>query len=484
MESLLSNVEPKLMWKYFDEIRKIPRESKNETAIGQYVVSMAKKFNCEYDQDAVGNVVIRKPATPGHEDAPVLILQSHLDMVCEKNSDVDFDFEKDAIQLEIDGEWLTAKGTTLGADNGIGVAASLAALEDDSLTHGPLELLFTVDEETGLTGASSIQPDFLKGRLLLNLDSEEEGVFTIGCSGGGDTGFTLPITHQSVVAGKLLGIKISGLKGGHSGLDINTGRGNAIKILNRILWDADREFTINLVKFNGGNKRNALAREASAEVIVPSGTMDKIKNRLQQSFDGLKFEFKSVEKDLSMTLEEIDVTLPQALSDASQKTVLNLLFSLPHGVMSMSQDIAGLVETSTNLATLITKDNEISIGQSSRSSIGSALTAMRNKLKALAELAGATVSQPEGYPGWTPNLDSELLKTSKAAYQACFNAEPEVAAIHAGLECGLIGEKFPGMDMVSFGPDLRNPHSPDEKVHIGTVEKFWKHVVKILEMVA
>ncbi len=484
MESLLSKFEPKLVWKHFDEIRKIPHESKNETALAQYVISVAKQHNYEYEQDEVGNVVIRKAATPGHENASIMILQSHLDMVCEKNSDVDFDFAKDAIQLEIDGDWLTAKGTTLGADNGIGVAAALAVLEDDSLTHGPLELLFTVDEETGLTGASRISPDFLKGRLYLNLDSEEEGVFTIGCSGGADTGFTLPISRQAATDGTMLQVKISGLKGGHSGLDINTGRGNAIKILNHILDDADQKFSLSVVNFNGGNKRNAIAREASADIIVPSDALDKIKARMETSFEELKDEFQAVEKDMTMTIEPLDKTLPAPLDDQSKKTLLNLLKELPHGVLGMSKDIEGLVETSTNLATIATGDDKVEIGQSSRSSVASALTETRNRLKDLGEAAGASLSQPEGYPGWAPNLDSKVLKLSKEAYQACFGKEPEVAAIHAGLECGLIGEKFPGMDMVSYGPDLRNPHSPDEKIHIASVEKFWKLTAKILEMVA
>lgn len=484
MESLLANLEPKLLWKHFDEIRKIPHESKNEAALAQYVISIAKKHHCEYSQDATGNVVVRKPATPGHEKAPVVILQSHLDMVCEKNSDVKFDFSKDAIQLKIEGDWLKAQGTTLGADNGIGVAASLAVLEDDSFTHGPLELLFTVDEETGLTGAGTIKPDFLKGLKYLNLDSEEEGVFTIGCSGGGDTTFTIPVTREKIANGILLNAHISGLKGGHSGLDIGTGRGNAIKFLTRMLWDVDREFTLSLVSFNGGNKRNAIAREAQAEIIVPADTKAKVISRLEELFRQIKFEFRSVEPDAKLEITSRNETLPPAFTETSKRNLLNLLYALPHGVLSMSQDIPGLVETSTNLATIATKEESVLLGQSSRSSIGSALAATRKKLKALAEMAGAQVTQPDGYPGWTPNLDSEMLKISKAAYVACFNKEPKVAAIHAGLECGLIGEKFPGMDMVSFGPDLRHPHSPDEKVHIGTVDKFWQHIVKILEMMA
>lgn len=483
MVSVLSGLEPKLLWKYFDEIRKIPRESKNETAIGEYIVSVAKAHGLTYDVDAVGNVVVRKPATPGHEKADVIILQSHLDMVCEKNNDTVFDFKKDAIQLEMDGEWLTAKGTTLGADDGIGVAAELAILEDSTMVHGPLELLFTIDEETGLTGAMGIQPGFLKGHKFLNLDSEEEGVFTIGCSGGADTGYVLPITREKVSKGKLFTVNVSGLKGGHSGLDINTGRGNAIKMLNRILWWADREFDIKLVNFKGGNKRNAIAREAEAEVIFVSDSA-AVKTKLESLFADIQFEFKTIEPGAKLTVTAGGADLPDALTAESQKVLQNFLYALPHGVMRMSRDIEGLVESSTNLATISTEADKVVAGQSTRSSIGSALAATRAKLKAIAEFAGAEVNQPDGYPGWAPNLDSEMLEISKKAYKACFNTEPKVAAIHAGLECGLIGEKFPGMDMVSFGPDLQHPHSPDEKVHVGSVEKFWKHIVKILEMTA
>ncbi len=484
MHPLLEKLAPQLLWKHFDEIRKIPHGSKNETAIAQYVISVAKRNNANYSQDAVGNIVIRKSATPGHEKAPMMILQSHLDMVCEKNSDVEFDFTKDAIQLAVKDGWLTAVGTTLGADNGIGVAASLAVLEDKTLVHGPLELLFTIDEETGLTGAGFIKPDFLKGRKYLNLDSEEEGVFTIGCSGGADTTITLPISREKAPAGTRLQIKIAGLKGGHSGIDINAGRGNAIKLLNRVLWDLDMEIPIAIASLQGGNKRNAIPREAVAEIIVPSAKVEAARLVLDKAMEELKFEFRTIEKDLRLEVKTIEAAKGATLTNSSKKQILNLLYALPHGVLHLSQEIPGLVETSTNLAILDTKEKEITIGQSSRSSVGSALAATRKKIKATAELANATVNQPDGYPGWTPNIDSEILKISKEAYQACFNKEAQVAAIHAGLECGIIGEKFPGMDMVSFGPDLKNPHSPDEKVNIASVERFWKHIVKILEMTA
>ena len=484
MDAVLANLKPELLWKHFDEIRKIPHGSGKETAIGEYVKSVARANKCEFDSDEVGNIVIRKAATKGYEKAEIIILQGHLDMVCEKNSDVDFDFEKDAIQLQLDGEWLKAKGTTLGADNGIGIAASLAALEDNSLIHGPLELLFTVDEETGLTGAGYIKPGFLKGKKYLNLDSEEEGVFTIGCSGGADSVTTLPVKKVAAPAGFALRVKIAGLKGGHSGIDIIEGRGNANKFLTRILWKANEAESIALASITGGNKRNAIAREAFADIIVSTDKIDAVKQTMNQAFKDIMTEFKAIEKDATLVLEKLENSPAKVLSEESKVAALKLLYGLPHGVLAMSLEIPGLVETSTNLAIVNTTDNAITIGQSSRSSLKSALEAARIKLKSLAELAGGTVEQPEGYPGWAPNLDSEILSIAKDVYKELFGKEPELAAIHAGLECGIIGEKFPGMDMVSFGPDLKNPHSPDEMVHVGSVELFWKHVAGILENIA
>ena len=484
MDPVLSNLKPALLWKHFDEIRKIPHGSGNEAAIGEYVKSVARVNNCEFDSDEVGNVVIRKPASKGYENVEIVILQSHLDMVCEKNSDVDFDFEKDPIQLTLEGDWLSANGTTLGADNGIGVAAALAVLEDNTITHGPLELLFTVDEETGLTGAGYIKPDFLKGKKYLNMDSEEEGVFTIGCSGGADSIISLPAKKVAAPKGSALRIKVTGLKGGHSGLDINGGRGNAIKILTRTLWAGNEVDSIALANINGGNKRNAIPRETFAEIVIDSENLEAVKQAMHAVFKDIQVEFKAVEKDLKLEIVPLEAVPSQVFSEETKTTLLKLLFGLPHGVLAMSREIPGLVETSTNLATINTKMNEIVIDQSSRSSIKSALVATRTKLKALAELADGTIEQPEGYPGWAPDLNSEILKISKDVYTEIFGKQPKVAAIHAGLECGIIGEKFPGMDMVSFGPDLRNPHSPDEKVHVGTVERFWKHLVGILETIA
>ena len=474
MTSVVSNLEPTLLWNHFDELLRIPRCSGDEHVAGEYVISVAKRLNVKYKRDDVGNIVVEKAASTGHEKAPIVILQGHLDMVCEKNSDVDHDFSKDPIQVERDGDWLTAKGTTLGADNGIGVAAALAVLEDDSLIHGPLELLFTVDEERGLTGASQIQPDFLRGRTYLNLDSEEEGSFFIGCAGGGDSVITVPLNMVAGREGIKLNLTLTGLRGGHSGIDIDQGRGNAIKLLARMLWQAGKIHAYHLALFEGGSKRNAIPREARSEVVVAGSDVNGFQSALQTSFEALKTEFKSVEKGMDLKIEQLSVSEPQVCDKNSQAKLMNLLFGLPHGVLAMNQEIPDLVETSNNVATVEWSERSVKIGLSSRSSVGSALQATRDVLRALTDMGGATIEQPEGYPGWNPNLDSPVLQVVKGVYKNIFGKDAEMKAIHAGLECGLIGERFPGMDMVSFGPDLQHPHSPDERVRVESVQNFWK----------
>ena len=483
MATNLLELKPELLWKHFDALRQIPRESKNEKAAGDYVISVAKENGLEYDQDEIGNVVVRVPATPGHESAKTIVLQGHLDMVCEKNSDEDFDFEKDAIQVRQEGEWLYAQGTTLGADNGIGVAAALAFSEDKTAVHGPLELLCTVDEETGLTGAAEIQSSFLNGKILLNLDSEEEGVFTIGCAGGGDTKLFLNADYEPF-AGKHIKIGISGLKGGHSGMDISKSRGNAIKFLVRCLWPVMGNYSFRLFSIDGGSKRNAIAREIFAQLVVSESDYAAFKNDVKKAFVDLHFEYKSVETDAKLTFEDLAEKPLKTFDKDTQENLLNFLFALPHGISKMSADIPDLVETSVNLATVKSLEDKIEIGLSSRSSINSALAASKQKLQALGNLAGATIDQPEGYPGWAPNLDSQILVTLKKVYKDVTRKEPEVQAIHAGLECGIIGEKFPGMDMISIGPNIENPHSPDERVNIPTVERFWNLLKATLEELA
>jgi dipeptidase D len=479
----IENLEPKLVWKHFDEIRKIPRCSKHEEKIREYIVNFAKKQGLKTKVDPVGNVVILKPATARMQNKPTIILQGHMDMVCEKNSDVKFDFTKDPIQLKINGDLLTASGTTLGADNGIGLAISLAILEDKKLRHGSIESLYTVDEETGLTGAFAMKSDMLSGKIMLNLDSEDFGVITVGCAGGGDSEIELPIKMQTAQAGgEYLIVKVSGLRGGHSGVDIHEQRGNAIKILTRLLWKASQKFEFSLFDIKGGDKHNAIPREAYAKL-----TIDK-KNK-----NAFVIVLKAEEKDIYEEIKPIDPNLKvdvgscepskMVLDKLSQTKLLNLLHGLPHGVQQMNYDIKTLVNTSTNLAAVSVKENTITIGMSSRSPMKSALQDMRDRIKAIASLSGAKVSEGTPYPGWKPDLQSKILALSKRTFKDMFKAEPKIEAIHAGLECGIIGEKFPGMDMISIGPTLKNPHSPEEQLHISTVDKFYKYLLKILESV-
>ncbi|MBN2357167.1 aminoacyl-histidine dipeptidase [candidate division KSB1 bacterium] len=482
--SEITHLEPKLLWKYFDEIRKIPRGSGEEKAIGDWVLSVAKKLGLKANRDQTGNVVIYKSATPGHEKAPTIVLQGHLDMVNEKNSTSKHDFSKDPIQLVIDGEWLQANGTTLGSDNGVGVAASLAILEDNKLVHGPLEALFTVDEERGLNGARDISPKALKGRIMLNLDSEELGVFSIGCAGGADSHLTLPLKRNNTKADTLLKLHLEGLRGGHSGIDIHEGRGNALKILNRLLWQLSQEFSVSIVSFDGGDKHNAIPREAFAEIVVDNKDVKKVKSWLQKAIEEIQLEFKPVEKNINLKMIKLDAKSVQVLGKKTQEKLLGILFALPHGPLAMSRSIKDLVETSNNVASIKCDSKKAHITCSSRSSNMAALKATRDKLVAIAHLAGAKIKLPEGYPGWMPNLDSPILKTASDTYKQVTGKQAKYMAIHAGLECGIIGEKFPGMDMISFGPTIQHPHSPDERVNIKTVQVFYQHLIKILETLA
>ncbi|MBA7646604.1 Cytosol non-specific dipeptidase [subsurface metagenome] len=480
MSSPFEGFKPSLLWKHFGQILKIPHCSGNEKALGDYIISEAERLNLEWERDKVGNVVVRKKATAGHENNEGVILQGHLDMVGEKNSDVVHDFSKDEIQTEIKGEWVQAKGTTLGSDNGIGVAASLAVMEDDTLTHGPLEFLFTVDEETGLTGATKIESGFLKGKKLLNLDSEDEGEFTIGCAGGADSEISLSLKRNKGSNGEPFQLKLFGFRGGHSGIDINQGRGNAVQLLARMLWHAMKEFSFELARMEGGNKRNAIAREATADLFIDPAKEQDLSSFFQNAFEEIKSEYQAVEKEGNFSFEKSEGDMQDPLTAESQEALVNLLFTLPHGVFAMHPEIEGLVETSTNLAIIRTHPNHAEIICSSRSSDASALEDTRNTIATLSKQAGADINQPDGYPGWMPNLQSPLLKTLKEVYQKVFQKEPEVAAIHAGLECGIIGEKYTGMDMISFGPTIEHPHSPEERVHVESVEKFWKFLTTAL----
>lgn len=478
--SILANLEPKSLFKFFEEILSIPRPSKHEEKMTEYLINWAKERNLEYVSDEIGNVIIRKGATKGKENSPWVCLQSHIDMVCEKNSDKDFDFEKDAIVPKIEGEWLKADGTTLGADDGIGVATALAILDANDIEHGPIECLFTVDEETGLSGAEALSADVLKSRILLNLDSEDEGEIFIGCAGGIDTVAKLPYDKEETPDAPAFKIMVKGLKGGHSGDDINKGLACANKLLNRILWSLDKEMDLRLACFDGGNLRNAIAREAYATFVIAKEDVELMKEIVEKFAVDLKYEFRTTEPDMEITLSEAEK--PAFVVDMlSQDNLLNVLYACPHGVLAMSREIPGFVETSTNLASVKMKEDHFFITTSQRSSVESAKYAAAYRVESCFLLAGADVEHGDGYPGWAPNPESKILKIAVDAYKKLFNKEPIVRAIHAGLECGLIGEKYPGMDMISYGPTLRGVHSPDERLEIKTVELYWKHTLEILK---
>ena len=476
-----ANLKPAAVWHYFSELMNIPRPSKHEELVSAFLQKFGRSHGYETLADEVGNVLIRKPAFRGYEKAPGVCLQAHMDMVCEKNSDTRFDFMKDPIQAEIEDGWLIARNTTLGADDGIGVAAALAILDDKTIPHGPLECLFTVDEETGLTGAANLHTDWLKSDILLNFDDEDEGEFCIGCAGGIDTVAELTYKPVATKGGQAFRITVSGLQGGHSGDDIHRGRGCAVKILNRILWQATRNLGARLAHIDGGNLRNAIAREAMAVVTIPA-KQAKALNALVARYDhDIRFEFRSTEADLHIGI--VPEEMPKQLIDkATQDRLLASLYACAHGVLSMSREIPNFVETSTNLASVkMTNGNVIRICTSQRSSVESAKHAAAEKIEATFRLAGARIEHSDGYPGWTPNPDSRVLKTGVETYRRMFGHEPIVRAIHAGLECGLIGEKYPKMDMISYGPTLRGVHAPGEKIEIKTVQMFWDLTLEILK---
>ena len=480
MENVFNGLQPEPLWNYFAEICKIPRPSKKEGKISAYLLKFAEEHQLEAEKDDAGNILIRKNASQGYENRKTVVLQSHIDMVCEKNSETDHDFDLDPIQPYIEGEWVKARGTTLGADDGIGIAAQLAILAADELVHGPIECLFTVDEETGLTGAFGLQPGFLKGKILLNLDSEDEGELFIGCAGGKETVATLTFSMVSVGYDPLAySLKVGGLKGGHSGDDINKGLGNAIKMLNRVLWNCNKKIDLRISHIDGGNLHNAIAREASALVVIPRRFKDEFEQFVDEMQQAIRYEFRTTEPNLTIKAKPAD--LPSHLIDIStQEKLLNAIYACPHGVMAMSREIPNFVETSTNLASVKMVDNKIVITTSQRSSLESGKICIADMVASVFSLAGARIEQSAGYPGWTPNPSSEILDITKNAYIRLFRTEPKVLAIHAGLECGVIGEKYPGMDMISYGPTIKGAHSPDERLQIDTVMKFWDLTVEVL----
>ena len=482
MANAIDGLKPALVWKYFAEISLIPRGSKNETAIAKYLVDTAKTLGLEALQDAAGNVLARKPASAGRERVASVCLQGHMDMVCEKNKDTAHDFLKDPITLVRKGNFMTASGTTLGADNGIAVATCLAIMEDRTLTHGPLEFLFTVDEETGLTGANNLQPGFLKSSILMNLDSEDEGELYVGCSGGRDnTGTWAAAWDDAPAGGTGLLVTVKGLKGGHSGLEIHTGRGNALKIVTRVLIGLEA-LGARVAKVEGGNKRNAIPREAEAIVSLPKAKAAEAAGYVAKMNDTVKAELATVEPGLVIACQP-QKGVRKVFKKPLQKKVLLTLAGLPHGVLKMSADIPGLVETSTNLAIIETTKQAIKIQTSQRSSVASEIGEAAQMVRAVFALGGAVATGSDGYPGWKPNMASPILKLAQSTYKSMFGKEPEIKAVHAGLECGIIGEKYPGMDMVSFGPTMREVHSPNEHLYIDTVEKFYAFLLGILQNV-
>ncbi len=478
MPSAIDGLKPEPVWKVFEEISGIPRGSKNEAAIAAYVVATAKRLGLAVKQDRAGNVAVKKGATASRPNSPSVCLQGHLDMVCEKNADKVHDFTKDPIELVRKGNVLAANGTTLGADNGIAVATNLALMKDMTLAHGPLEFLFTIDEETGLTGATNLSPDLIESKTLLNLDSEEEGSIYVGCSGGRDTVGTFPVKFENRPPGSVsFSLAVSGLKGGHSGLEIDKNRGNAVKILNRVLLALEKH-RLRLSSIDGGNKRNAIPRECTAFFWIPKKAVAAARRSVSEISESIRAEFSTLEPALSLSLTEAKggKVFPAKL----QGRILRAISGLPHGVTKMSSDIPGLVETSTNVASVATSRKALIIATSQRSSVESENEEMCDTVASVLTLAGAEVKSSDGYPGWKPNLNSPILKVARETYSSLFGKEPEVKAIHAGLECGIIGERIPGMDMVSFGPTLEGVHSPDEKIYTDTVERFWNFLVAIL----
>ena len=484
MSNPFKNLEPHKVWQYFYEITQIPRPSKNEDKIIAYLENFAKSKNLEYKKDRVNNIVIRKPASKGGENKPMVALQCHVDMVCEKNNDVDKDFLKDPIEAYIDGEWVKAKGTTLGADDGIGVAMQLAILDSDIDGIGPIECLFTVDEETGLTGANGLENDMIKSKYLINLDSEDEGQIFIGCAGGKNTLGFLPIKYQSVQEKNSVEIFVSGLQGGHSGDDIEKKRGNAIKLLTRIVYDLlNSNETIQLVNIEGGNLHNAIPREATAVLCYDNeDDYNKIKNIVEDYQNIFKTELKISDPGVKITITKKDIT-NKWLDREMAFRLIRLLYVLPHGVFAWSQDIPDFVETSTNLASIKKQDEHYIITTSQRSSLESAKENICNKVKSAFELAQANVEVNDGYPGWTPNPESYLLKLVAEETEKVLNKKPVIRAIHAGLECGLFSEKFPGLEMVSIGPEMKGVHSPDERLLIPSVKRTFDILINVLKKI-
>lgn len=483
MNKAIQSLEPRRLWENFYKLTQIPRPSYHEEQIQNFIMEFGKNLGLETIRDKSGNIIIRKPATPGMEDRKGVILQGHLDMVPQKNSDKVHDFVYDPIEAYVDGEWVTANGTTLGADNGIGVSAAMAILASNDLEHGPLEALFTASEETGMDGAKGLTKGVLKGDILLNMDSEDEGELYVGCAGGEDLNARFVYTSEMAPEGaRTFKLDVTGLKGGHSGIDIILQRGNANKVFFRLLDRAYRLAGARLASVTGGSLRNAIPREAFGVIAVSASRAVELKQAVEQEFDLIRNELASTEPEMKLTLTETDV--PSGLIDElTQVKLTKSVIACPNGVIRMSDNVPGLVETSSNLAMISSNNTDGTIGISflMRSSVDSAKDELARRLEALFSLAGADVSLSGSYPGWKPDLESPILKAMSGVYKDKYGKVPEIKAIHAGLECGILGGSYPNWDMISFGPTIRFPHSPDEKVHIASVQKFWDFLVETLK---
>ncbi|MGD0581530.1 MAG: aminoacyl-histidine dipeptidase [Bacteroidales bacterium] len=476
-------LKPAELWKYFHEITQIPRPSKHEKRIAEFIVKVGKDHGLETMVDKVGNVIVRKPATKGMENRMGVILQTHLDMVPQKNSDKVHDFTKDPIETRIDGEWVKANGTTLGSDNGIGVAAALSVLTSKELAHGPLEALFTIDEETGMTGVFGLEAGLLKGDILMNLDSEDEGELYVGCAGGIDVSATKNYSEEASPKGMVAyKIDLKGLKGGHSGVDIALGRANSNKLLYRFLMQAEADFGIRISETSGGDLRNAIPRESNAVILVPEIKASEFESFVKSYEKMYRAEFSDTEPDLSLNAGKVAVPA-RVMKEGDQYRIIRAVFICPNGVQRMSQAMKGLVETSNNLAIVNCRDGKFEAHSLTRSSVDSAKEATAWKIAAVFHLIDAKVVMEGSYPGWKPNMSSPILKTMSGVYSAMFGKVPEFKAIHAGLECGLVSGVYPHMDMISFGPTIRFPHSPDEKVYIPSVAKFYDFLCGTLKQV-
>ena len=479
----IKDLEPEVLWANFARLNAIPRASKKEGKVIQFMLDYGRSLGLETIQDQVGNVVIKKVATPGMEHRKTVILQSHLDMVHQKNSDSDFNFDTQGIEMYIDGDWVRAKGTTLGADNGIGVATIMALLESSAIPHPALEALFTIDEETGMTGAKQLDPSNLSGRILLNLDTEEDNELTIGCAGGIDTNSIYNYQQQAVSADSLaFELRIKGLLGGHSGMDIHKGRANANKLMNRLIHDGLKTLPLQVATIDGGSLRNAIPRESTATVVIDSANVHLFEKFLSTFTETISTEYQNIEP--ALRIESQPTALPaHVVRTEDLLKIVNAIYALPNGVFRMSPEINDLVEASSNLARVIIKGGDFITQSLQRSSVESSKTDVANALAAALELMGCNVSRSGDYPGWKPNTDSEILRLMTALYKSTFQEEPNVNACHAGLECGILGAHLPGLDMISFGPTIHGAHSPDECVKISSVQKFWTYLLKVLSQI-